>query len=83
MLKMVISQFNRMYINAFWLLLICLNVILASLCMLCIYINTAHTKELFVLVRNHSYIAETFLSSLSLSFGGAFLLDYANAENSK
>lgn len=81
MLNKIILQFNRMYINAFLLLLICLNIILASLCLLCIYIDTAHEKELFVLINNRSNITQAFLFTLCLSFGGSFLLDYANAKN--
>lgn len=83
MLKKAILQFNLMHESALLLLLLCLNVILISLCALCIYIDTAPKYDLFALVHNQDHIIETFLNSLLLSFCGAFLLDYAHAERKR
>ena len=77
MMKKVKNQFDRMYDKAFYLLVLCLNIILFSLCLLCIYIDSAASDKVFALLNAHSIVTDCILCSFLVSFGGAFLLDYA------
>ena len=76
-MKTVITSFNNMHHTAYRLLMLCLNLILLSLLFLCIYILTISKNVLFSLWIQRIYIGECALSAMILSFGGAFLLDYA------
>ncbi len=76
----VYIQFAHMHDKAFLLLILCLNIILFSLCSFFIYLDTASDAEVFVLLNYQKHIITVYMSSLLLSLGGAFLLDYAYIE---
>ncbi len=70
-------QFSRMHKNAFYLLSFCFNIILFSLCAFYIYLDTSKTTEIFPFLFLQKHIITVYLSSVTLSLVGAFLLDYA------
>ncbi len=73
------GRFARMNYRAFSLLMICFNIILFSLCAFYIYLDTAKPTEIFALIYYRREIVTLYTSSLLLSLGGAFLLDYTYA----
>ncbi len=76
-------RFEKMYQEAYALLLICLNLILFTLCILYIYIDTRSSMEMVELWWSRSYIFDCVCSAFLLSFGGASLLDYASVRDAE
>ena len=79
MLKIIENRFSLMHPTSFFILKLAMNLILLSSCMLVIYIDLATKSECFILISHHRETIKFYLSSLVLSFGGAFLLDYVSA----
>jgi Na+/pantothenate symporter len=80
-MKNTVSRtFNKMDRAAYKLLKACLGTILVSLLMLCIYLHGATDSVLFSMWVQRDYIAECAVSAVTLSFGGAFLLDWARMD---
>ena len=82
-LKTITYRFKHMNKAAISLLRICLHLTLTSVCITLVYIDSASHSALFWLWCERSYIISSILWSLILSFGGAFLLDYAAAADKK
>lgn len=82
-IKNVITSFEGMHYTAYRTLTACLNLILISLCLFCLYLSQANKSILFSLWIQKSYITDTALSAVLLSFGGAFLLDIAHKSEGK
>ena len=76
--QIVIASFNGMNRTAYRTLTACLNLILITLCLFCLYLAKADRSILLSLWVQKSYITDTALSAVLLSFGGAFLLDIAH-----
>lgn len=77
-LHTVITSFDGMHRTAYRILTACLDLILISLCLFCLYLTQADGSVLFSMWVQKSYITDTVLSAVLLSFGGAFLLDLAH-----
>ena len=78
--NIVSRTFNKMDRTAYRLLRLCLGMILVSLLMLCAYLLRATDSVLFSMWIQRKYIAECAVSAVTVSFGGAFLLDWAKKD---
>ncbi len=76
----VSAQFSCMNRNAYFMLIVCFNIILFSICTFYIYIDSSKAIDIAPLSYMQKEIITVYLSSITLNFVGAFLLDYQNKD---